>query len=84
MAINRDISGIAQVLKKIAFSGVSATIYATERPLAILSDMEHGEEGATTIYCDKMSVVAMSKMKNPIFKSKTKHIELRRHFRHGT
>lgn len=44
----------------------------------ILNDVEQVEKGPTTILCDNMSAIAMTK--NPVFHSRTKHIELRHHF----
>uniref|UniRef100_A0A5B7BA83 Retrovirus-related Pol polyprotein from transposon TNT 1-94 n=1 Tax=Davidia involucrata TaxID=16924 RepID=A0A5B7BA83_DAVIN len=44
----------------------------------ILADMLQEEKAPTIIHCDNMSAIAMSK--NPVFHSRTKHIELRHHF----
>lgn len=44
----------------------------------ILDDLQQTSEEATTIYCDNMSAIAMTK--NPVFHARTKHIELRHHF----
>lgn len=40
--------------------------------------MQHEEIAPTIIKCDNMSAIAMTK--NPVFHSRTKHIELRHHF----
>ncbi|XP_060673958.1 secreted RxLR effector protein 161-like [Ziziphus jujuba] len=40
----------------------------------LLSDMQHKETAPTIIRCDNMSAIAMTK--NPVFHSKTKHIEI--------
>lgn len=44
----------------------------------ILKDLQQDAEDPTTIYCDNMSAIAMTK--NPVFHSRTKHIEIRHHF----
>ncbi|XP_057246814.1 secreted RxLR effector protein 161-like [Beta vulgaris subsp. vulgaris] len=44
----------------------------------ILDDLQQTSEEPTTIYCDNMSAIAMTK--NPVFHSRTKHIEIRHHF----
>ena len=44
----------------------------------ILQDLRQDTEDPTTIYCDNMSAIAMTK--NPVFHSRTKHIEIRHHF----
>lgn len=44
----------------------------------ILHNVEQVEKGPTTIFYDNISTIAMTK--NPIFHSRTKHIELRHHF----
>src|SRR5687768_8719325 len=44
----------------------------------ILKDLQQEIEEPTTIYCDNMSAIAMTK--NPVFHSRTKHIEIRHHF----
>ena len=44
----------------------------------ILADFGQAKIGATDIYCDKKSAIAMSR--NPSFHSRTKHIDIRYHF----
>lgn len=44
----------------------------------ILGDLRQSTEDPTRIYCDNMSAIAMTK--NPVFHSRTKHIEIRHHF----
>ena len=44
----------------------------------LLNDLGWKEDGPTTIYCDNMSAIALTK--NPIFHATSKHIELRHHF----
>lgn len=44
----------------------------------MLDDLGLTQEGATTIYCDNVSTISLSK--NPILHSRTKHIELKHHF----
>ncbi|KAA0042237.1 Retrovirus-related Pol polyprotein from transposon TNT 1-94 [Cucumis melo var. makuwa] len=43
-----------------------------------LTELQHEQEGATVIFCDNK--VAISMTKNPMFHSRTKHIEIRFHF----
>ena len=40
--------------------------------------MNEREEDGTTIYCDNISSIALSK--NPMFHGRSKHIEIRYHF----
>ena len=44
----------------------------------LLNDLGREQEGPTTIYCDNMSAIALTK--NPVFHARSKHIELRHHF----
>ncbi|KAL5726897.1 hypothetical protein ACHQM5_000142 [Ranunculus cassubicifolius] len=44
----------------------------------ILADLQQKEEAPTTIYCDNKSAIAMTK--NPVFHSRSKHIEIKHHF----
>ena len=44
----------------------------------LLNDLGRKQEGPTTIYCDNMSAIALTK--NPVFHARSKHIELRHHF----
>ena len=45
----------------------------------LLNDLGRKQEGpTTTIYCDNMSAIALTK--NPVFHAKSKHIELWHHF----
>ena len=44
----------------------------------ILADLRVGQDDPTTLFCDNMSAIAMTK--NPVFHSRTKHIEIRHHF----
>ncbi|XP_058219284.1 secreted RxLR effector protein 161-like [Rhododendron vialii] len=44
----------------------------------ILSDLKQSQQQPTTIHCDNMSTIAMTK--NPVFHARSKHIELRHHF----
>ena len=59
---------------------ISATTAACEAIWLrkFLKDVKQGQKSATVIYCDNMSAIAMTK--NPIFHSRSKHIELRHHF----
>lgn len=41
-------------------------------------DLNERQEDGTTIYCDKISSIALSK--NPVFHGRSKHIEIRYHF----
>ena len=44
----------------------------------ILIDLNERQEDGTTIYCDNISSIALSK--NPVFHGRSKHIEIRYHF----
>ena len=44
----------------------------------LLQDLQDKQEDATTLFCDNMSAIAMSK--NPVFHARSKHIELKYHF----
>jgi len=44
----------------------------------MLRDLSHDQEGATTIFCDNTSAIALSK--NSIFHKRTKHIDAKYHF----
>ncbi|XP_022875774.1 uncharacterized protein LOC111394250 [Olea europaea var. sylvestris] len=44
----------------------------------ILKDLMIEQQEPTTIHCDNMSAIAMTK--NPVFHARSKHIELRHHF----
>lgn len=44
----------------------------------ILDDLKQTQVEATTIYCDNQSTIAMTK--NPVYHSRTRHIETRHHF----
>ena len=59
---------------------ISATSAACEAVWLrrILQDLRQDTEDPTTIHCDNMSAIAMTR--NPVFHSRTKHIEIRHHF----
>lgn len=44
----------------------------------ILKDLRHEQKGATTIFCDNNSAIALSK--NTVFHKRSKHIDTRYHF----
>ena len=44
----------------------------------ILQDIQQDSKTPTVIHCDNMSAIAMTK--NPVFHSRTKHIEIRYYF----
>eukprot|EP00253_Pinus_taeda_P027695 PITA_27695 len=44
----------------------------------VLIDLKQEPEYATTIYCDNMSTIAITK--NPVFRNPTKHIDIKYHF----
>lgn len=46
----------------------------------MLNDLGIKQEGPTTIYCENMSAIVLTK--NIVFHTKSKHIELRYHFIH--
>ncbi|KAI5323652.1 hypothetical protein L3X38_032724 [Prunus dulcis] len=59
---------------------ISATSAACEAVWIrrILADLRQEQNTPTKLYCDNMSTIAMTK--NPVFHSRSKHIELRHHF----
>ncbi|CAL8169320.1 unnamed protein product [Prunus armeniaca] len=59
---------------------ISATSAACEAVWIrrILADLHQEQNTPTKLYCDNMSIIAMTK--NPVFHSRSKHIELRHHF----
>ncbi|CAL2268742.1 unnamed protein product [Prunus armeniaca] len=59
---------------------ISATSAACEAVWIrrILVDLRQEQNTPTKLYCDNMSTIAMTK--NPVFHSRSKHIELRHHF----
>ena len=59
---------------------ISATSAACEAVWIrrILADLHQEQNTPTNLYCDNMSTIAMTK--NPVFHSRSKHIELRHHF----
>nr|GFA95490.1 retrovirus-related Pol polyprotein from transposon TNT 1-94 [Tanacetum cinerariifolium] len=44
----------------------------------MLSDLNQTQNGATTIFCDNMSAIAMTR--NPVLQHRTKHIAIKHHF----
>ncbi|XP_057537921.1 secreted RxLR effector protein 161-like [Amaranthus tricolor] len=44
----------------------------------VLIDLQHKQETPTTMFCDNMSTIAMTK--NPVFHIRSKHIEIRHHY----
>ena len=44
----------------------------------LFNDLGRKQGGPTTIYCDNMSTISLTK--NPVFHARSKHIELRHHF----
>ena len=46
----------------------------------LLNDLGRKQEGPTTIYCDNMSAIALTK--NLVFHARSKNIKLRHHFIH--
>ena len=44
----------------------------------LLVDLNHEQMGATEIFCDNRSTIAMAK--NPVFHGRTKHIDVQHHF----
>ncbi|KAH9752994.1 hypothetical protein KPL71_014922 [Citrus sinensis] len=79
------ISWSSRKQKSVALSSAEAEyIAATESACEavwlrrILKDLQFNQDAATTIYCDNMSAIALTK--NPVFHAKSKHIELRYHY----
>ena len=46
--------------------------------IKIFRDIQDGNKGPTTTFCDSISTIAMTK--NPVFHNQTKHIEIQHHF----
>jgi len=44
----------------------------------IQDDLHQGNKEPTTLFCDNMLTIAMTR--NPVFHSRSKHIEIRHHF----
>ena len=44
----------------------------------LLETLEHQQQGATTIYCDNVSAIKISK--NPVLHGRSKHMDVRYHF----
>ena len=44
----------------------------------LLTDLHQAQNGTTKIFCDNLSVIAMTK--NPVFHGRSKHIDIRHHF----
>ena len=81
----KPISWSSKKQKTVALSSAEAEYIATTDAACeavwlrrILSDMQHKESTPTIIMCDNMSAIAMTK--NPVFHSRTKHIEIRHHY----
>jgi hypothetical protein len=55
----------------VAIAGVCQAIWMRR----MLRDLRHDQEGATTIFCDNTSTIALSN--NYVFHKRTKHIEIR-------
>ena len=81
----KTISCSSRKQKTVALSSAEAEYVASTSAACeaiwlkrILADMQQQVDGSTDIYCDNMSAIAMTK--NPVFHSRTKHIEIRHHF----
>ena len=79
------ISWFSKKQKTVALSSAEAEYIATTNAACeavwlrrILSNMQQSEETTTIIHSDNMSTIAITK--NPVFHSRTKHIELHHHF----
>lgn len=79
------ISWSSRKQKSVALSSaeaeyVAATELACEAVCVrrILKDLQFDQVAATTIYCDNMPTIALTK--NPVFHAKFKHIDLRYHY----
>ncbi|KAA0036164.1 Retrovirus-related Pol polyprotein from transposon TNT 1-94 [Cucumis melo var. makuwa] len=44
----------------------------------MLKELQHEKDRATVIFCDNKATISMTK--NPTFRSRTKHIDIRFHF----
>ena len=81
----KPISWSSKKQKTVALSSAEAEYIATIDVACeaiwlrrILSDMQQSEEMPTIIHCDNILAIAMTK--NPVFHSRTKHIEIHHHF----
>ncbi|KAH9726202.1 hypothetical protein KPL70_008169 [Citrus sinensis] len=79
------ISWSSRKQKSVALSSAEAEYIAATESVCeavwlrrILKDLQFNQDAATTIYCDNMSAIALTK--NPVFHAKSKHIELRYHY----
>ncbi|GJV43983.1 putative ribonuclease H-like domain-containing protein [Tanacetum coccineum] len=68
---------VGEILKKFVFSSIRTTSTPMETNKALTKD-EDGEDVDTNIHADNESAICV--VKNPIYHSKTKHIEIRNHF----
>ena len=79
------ISWCSRKQSSIALSSVEAKYTAANEAVCqlvwlrrIIFDLQQNILDPTTILCDNISVIAMTK--NPVFHTRSKHIELRHHF----
>ncbi|MFA1663060.1 Ty1/Copia family ribonuclease HI, partial [Klebsiella quasipneumoniae] len=69
---------VAQSTAEVEYIAANATACQAIWLSKILTDLNERQEDGTTIYCDNISSIALSK--NPVFHGKRKHIEIRYHF----
>ena len=82
---NKAISWASKKQTTVALSSAEAEYMAATSAACeatwlrkILQDVQQDSKTPTVIHCDNMSAIAMTK--NPVFHSRTKHIEIRYHF----
>ena len=69
---------VSQSIVEVEYIATNATGCQAVWLRRILNDLNKRQEDGTTIYCDKISSIALSK--NPVFHGRSKHIEIKYHF----
>ena len=75
---SREQSSIALSSAKAEYIAANKAVYQSVWLRRILCDLQQNILDPTTILCDNMLAIAMTK--NPIFHARSKHVELRHHF----
>ncbi|KAH9696739.1 MI domain-containing protein [Citrus sinensis] len=63
---------------ELVASTIDREVLEAQKMLQLAAAQRMNTDAATTIYCDNMSAIALTK--NPVFHAKSKHIELRYHY----
>ena len=69
---------VAQSIVEVEYIAENVVVCQAIWLRRILTDLNERQEDGTTIYCDNISSIALSK--NPVFHGRSKHIEIRYHF----